>query len=147
MIFSLRHPVSAWNPWAEIEHFQADVQRALHGHRAATFDAVPLEIAVKDDVVRVRAALPGVDPAQIALTVEGDQLALAVERTHAQEQGGAQRTREERWSGRATRTIALPFQVDAAKTTAKYVHGLLTIELPRLESDKPRRIAIDAARS
>lgn len=147
MIFSLRHPVSAWNPWAEIEHFQADVERALQGHRAPTFDAVPLEVAVKDDVARVRAALPGVDPAQIALTVEGDQLALAVERKEAHEATSAQSVRHERWSGRATRTITLPFQVDAAKTSAKYVHGMLTIELPRLESDKPRRIAIDAARS
>ena len=50
--------------------------------------------------------------------------------------------RRERTFGPFTRTIALPYNVDADQVKASAQNGILTVNLPRPESDKPRKIKI-----
>jgi HSP20 family protein len=50
--------------------------------------------------------------------------------------------RRERTFGPFLRTIALPFNVDPEQVKATAQNGILTVELPRPESDKPRKIKI-----
>ena len=50
--------------------------------------------------------------------------------------------RRERTFGPFARTVALPFNVDADQVKASAQNGILTIELPRPESDRPRKINI-----
>jgi len=50
--------------------------------------------------------------------------------------------RQERGSGSFTRTVRLPFRVEADKVSAKYERGILQITLPRAEEDKPKKIQI-----
>jgi HSP20 family protein len=50
--------------------------------------------------------------------------------------------RRERVSGVFDRTISVPIQIDAGAVTAEYRDGVLTLSLPRAESDKPRTIEI-----
>jgi HSP20 family protein len=53
--------------------------------------------------------------------------------------------RRERVVGPFSRTISLPFSVDAGRVSATADAGVLTIELPRPEADKPRRIHVATA--
>jgi HSP20 family protein len=50
--------------------------------------------------------------------------------------------RRERIFGPFTRTIALPYNVDADQVKASAQNGILTVHLPRPDSDKPRKIKI-----
>ena len=46
-------------------------------------------------------------------------------------------------SGRFDQRVTLPFSVEANGAQAKLTNGVLEVRLPRLESDKPRKIAIN----
>jgi HSP20 family protein len=50
--------------------------------------------------------------------------------------------RQERAHGPFSRTVVLPFRVDADQVSARFDRGILILELPRPAADKPRRIAI-----
>ena len=51
--------------------------------------------------------------------------------------------RRERSAGEFDRTLTLPDDVDAAKVSAQYRDGVLTLRLPRAESAKPRTVTIN----
>jgi HSP20 family protein len=48
----------------------------------------------------------------------------------------------ERGTGRFTRAVALPDDVDPAHVKASYRDGVLLISVPRRESDQPKRITV-----
>ena len=87
------------------------------------------------------AELPGVTAGDIELTVSGSSVTIKGSRKET-EAGDARRVRRERRFGSFVRTFALPFQIDAAKAEAKSRKGILRIDLPRAEADKPKRIAV-----
>lgn len=90
------------------------------------------------------AELPGVDINDIELTVSGG--AVTVKGTRKEiEPEDARHIRRERQFGEFVRTFELPFQIDAAKAEAKSRKGILRIDLPRSEADKPKRIAVKTA--
>ncbi|MGH7145869.1 MAG: Hsp20/alpha crystallin family protein, partial [Planctomycetota bacterium] len=65
--------------------------------------------------------------------------------TTAAEPADAAALAHERPAPRFERTVALPFPVQADAVRARLKHGLLWIELPRAENDKPRRIPVETA--
>lgn len=87
--------------------------------------------------------IPGVKMEHLEITTSGKT--VVIKGTRSEEEGeGRRHLRRERAAGEFNRTIELPFQIDAAKVEAKLANGVLRIELPRAENDKPRKIAIDA---
>lgn len=100
---------------------------------------------VSDHGVVVDAELPGIDPKNLDISVVGDELTLTGRRDPDEAKESDTYHRRERRFGRFTRSLRLPFKVEAAKVTANYRHGVLRITLPRAEADKPKRIAIEGA--
>ena len=88
------------------------------------------------------AEIPGVSLDNIDLTVH--QSTLTIKGKSVPEGSVPEESfhRRERRYGPFTRTIALPFNVDSDKVKATTQNGVLSIELPRPETDKPRRIHI-----
>lgn len=101
----------------------------------------PVNVTRDAHALRVRADLPGIDPEELRLSVEGRQLSLAGSRRIEQPEG-ASAHRRERPAGAFDRTIVLPVEFDAAKVDARYTDGVLTITLPLTESAKGRQIQI-----
>jgi HSP20 family protein len=89
----------------------------------------------------VEAFIPGMDPKQIDVTVEGDLLTIRGDR---KEEAEEQRTylAHEMSSGPFARSFRLLEQVDQTKASASYKDGVLRLELPKREETKPRRITI-----
>lgn len=86
--------------------------------------------------------LPGVSLSDLEITVSGRQVRIASARR--EEMGeGQRRLSSERNQGSFERSFALPFAVDSSKVTAKLANGVLEVEMPRAESDKPRKIQIN----
>jgi len=129
-----------WSPWREMERLQQDVNRLLSRESAPTFPAV--NIWASDQDVIVTAEVPGVDPANLDITVAENVLRLTGSRKPEELKPGEVSHRQERASGEFTRSVRLPYAVDSAKVEASCEKGILTIRLPRAEADKPRKIAI-----
>jgi HSP20 family protein len=108
--------------------------------RVANFP--PLNIHSGDEDVIITSEIPGIDPADVDLTVTGDTLTIKGTRKPHEVKQGETWHRRERGSGDFFRTVQLPFNVDAGKVQAEYVNGVLRIVLPRAEADKPRKISV-----
>jgi HSP20 family protein len=57
---------------------------------------------------------------------------------------GATYHRRERRCGRFSRSFQLPFLVEGNEVEASFDQGVLKIELPRAEADKPKKITVKA---
>lgn len=113
--------------------------------------STPLNVWADDERVVVTAEIPGVKPEDIDLSVMGETLVLKSRRATAdaaaRSEGAPSATwlRRERTEGEATRTLTLPYRVDAGAVEATAENGILTLRFPRAAEDKPRRIAVKAA--
>ena len=105
----------------------------------------PVNVWYSDDQIVVDAELPGVDPAQVAVTLQDDELTLSGTRPAAPAEEGQTFHRQERPYGRFARVLTLPFRGEPARVTATYRNGILRITVPRAETDKPRKIEVKAA--
>lgn len=135
------------NRWTEMDPFrealsmEQEMRRLLDGfvQSGARFPAV--NVWSNADQVVVVAELPGVGPEQVGVTVEGEWMTLRGERP-VPAAGEGEFHRRERPSGAFTRSIRLPFEVEADQVTASARHGVLTVRLPRREATKPRKIKV-----
>ena len=92
----------------------------------------------EEDVI-ITAEIPGIDPADIDLTVTGDTLTIRGTRKAQEVKQGETWHHRERGAGSFYRTVQLPYNVDGNKVQADYVNGVLKIELPRLRLISPGR--------
>jgi HSP20 family protein len=92
--------------------------------------------------LEIRLDLPGVNPEQIEVKLEGDLLTIAAERTEEKAVEGSGWVRQERSQGRFVRTFNLPSSIDGAKPEATYKHGVLTVRLPKREETLPRSLKV-----
>jgi HSP20 family protein len=97
----------------------------------------------KDEVV-VKAAVPGVKPEDIDISVTGDVLTIKGEFKEEEKIEEANYLRQERRYGEFRREFNLPTQVSADKAKAEFEHGVLTLHLPKAEEVKPKSIKVKA---
>jgi HSP20 family protein len=90
----------------------------------------------------VRAEVPGMKLEDFDVTVSGDTLTIEGVRSTAEELEGGWYHRQERESGRFSRAVRLPTEVDGDKAEASYTAGVLAISLPLRESAKPTEIPV-----
>jgi len=90
----------------------------------------------------VTAELPGIDPNVVEVSVVGDTLTISGSREAELLKEGESYQRQERGWGRFSRSLQLPFHVEADKVEATYEKGIIKITLPRSEAEKPRKISV-----
>ncbi len=91
----------------------------------------------------VEAAVPGLDGKDFETVIEDGVLTVKGERKNdLPESNRTYFVREMGW-GTFSRSFRLPSNVDPNKVSASYKQGVLTIELPKREEAKPRRIMIE----
>ena len=96
------------------------------------------------DQVFVEAELPGLDLKDLEIYVTGgNQLTLKGERKPVTPEKGVWH-RQERTFGSFSRTLTLPFNVDADKVDARFENGVLLVKLAKHESAKARKIQVKA---
>ena len=109
--------------------------------------ALPLDMYETNDAVVVKARVPGVNPDDVELTVNGDNLTIKAElRSDANMEDAKKWSwhRHELYHGSIGRSINLPTLVQSDKAEATFRHGELTLVLPKAEEVKPRSIKIKA---
>jgi len=103
-----------------------------------------LDVYENDDALVVKAALPGVRPDEVDISVTDDILTIKGETKSEEEtKDGSYHRRELRY-GAFARSIALPTLVNHDKAEATFENGILTVTLPKAEEVKPKSIKIAA---
>ncbi|MFN8619703.1 MAG: Hsp20/alpha crystallin family protein [Chloroflexota bacterium] len=104
--------------------------------------AMPLDIYTTQDALVVEAALPGVRPEDVEVSVLGDTLTLSASNSFDQTQeANGYHVREVR-RGRFSRTVTLPSGLKTDAATASFENGILKLAFPKAEQVKPRQIPV-----
>ncbi len=134
----------AWDPFARVSRIQKQIDSLFNGNGAGTKPTVfpPIDVWAGEDRVIVVAQVPGMGPDDLNVTVNGKVLTLEGERREEVPAIASTPIHRERWFGKFSRKVELPFPVDPEQTRATSKNGLLWIEMNRAEEDKPKRIQI-----
>ena len=132
-----------WNPAAELSSWHRDIDdlfgRFFGRPESSMASWMPrLETYRKENDYLVRLDLPGVDPKDVQVQIEGNLLSITGERK-TQEQGSDY---QETQYGQFERTVSLPQGVESEKIAAHYEHGVLEIRVPLPAQLAGRKIPI-----
>ena len=101
-----------------------------------------VDLYEKDDHFVIKAELPGVDKKDITIDLKDRVLTLSGERSYENEVKEENYYRRERSHGKFQRAFTLPADVDSDKIKAEFRDGLLKIEVPKPEHQKPKQVTI-----
>lgn len=141
-MFNNRFPLSIWDEFDRLEREMDRLAGAFGDLGAPEPDFPAMNVWVNDDEALVTAQLPGVEPGNLELSVVGESLTISSERKPEKVSSGGKLHRQERAMGRFTRSIELPFPIQAERVEASLQKGVLHVRAPRAEADKPKRISV-----
>lgn len=140
--------LTRWSPISDLAAVEIDrldrmFNAALSGDlRGSWVPATDIYETSTNDVV-VKIELPEMKREDIKVTVEDSVLTIEGERKFDETTSREQYQRIERGFGAFHRSFTLPNTVDAARVSASYQDGVLTVTLPRREDTKPRQIQVN----
>ena len=105
---------------------------------------LPLDVTSSEEAVTVEAALPGVRPEDVEITVHQDNLTIGVKEQAKPESKEGERVHRELRHSSGTRTLTLPTGMDTDNAVATFDNGMLRLSIPRGEAAKPRQIPVTA---
>jgi HSP20 family protein len=125
-----------------------DLNRLFTAEGGVSSFVPPADVIATEDGVTVYMDLPGVSGEQVDIELENDMLTIRGERPFPYGQDGGRGTRRiERGFGRFERTLRVPRGLDPEAVTASLKDGVLTLQIPKPESLKPRKIQVQAEES
>jgi HSP20 family protein len=130
-----------WDPWNEFNQ----MQRALSRWTApSSAEFPPVNVWLSADEAIVTTEIPGVNPQSIDISVVGKTVTIRGSRDPEKLSAGESYHRRERWTGQFSKSVEMPFSLEAIKVEAKFNRGILEITTPRAEAEKPKKISIKA---
>lgn len=100
-----------------------------------------VESFVKDGTMFVRMDLPGIDPKDVELSIEGDHLTVKGERKFEREKKGDLGYREVSY-GRFERTVGVPAGVNPDTVKATYKDGVLEVTMKAPKGLETKKVPI-----
>lgn len=137
-----------WRPMRDIFAVQDEMNRmfdSFWGDRASDDDGMlmpPVDVTEKNDKFTVSVELPGLKKEDIKLSLQNNVLTISGSKKRESETKDDRFHRIERSFGTFCRTVNLASTVDASRIDADFEHGILTVDLPKVEEARPREIAI-----
>jgi HSP20 family protein len=149
----MRDTLVRWDPFRDLVSIQDELNR-LFGR---TFTGVepmrptatgtwmpPMDVYETDDAIVATLELPGIEPSDVEVAVEDSTLTVSGSREFSSEVEQEDYHRVERRYGSFTRAITLPQTADLEKVDARFDKGILTVEVPKVEKAKPKKIEVKA---
>ena len=110
---------------------------------SATWEGMlPLDIRNDRDELTVEAALPGLKPEDVEITVEAGTLTIHADSQAERRAESGEYLVQEIRRGEISRTVTLPTGLEPDRAKATFENGVLTLRIPRAEEVKPRQIRI-----
>lgn len=144
-----------WNPTSDLMNLHSEMDRIFSDvwqgfgltprggtNGGATASYLPIDIERTDAAVVVYAPVPGFTPDEVSITV--DNGVLTIEAEHRLETEKKERTwiRQERFTGRLYRQIALGEGVNGDEAQASFHNGVLSVTLPLVQRPEPKKIPV-----
>ena len=104
--------------------------------------ALPLDVTADTDAVTIEAALPGIKPEDVDITVENNTVTIAGKTADERSADQGSYVLQEIRRGSFSRTVSLPNGLEPDKARATFENGILRLEIPKAEQLKPRQIKI-----
>lgn len=145
-----------WQPFSEIMSLRQAMDKLLEDSFVAPYRfsivpgaglAVPINMYQTDREVVVKAALPGVKPEEVDVTITGDTLTIKGETKSDEAVKHQNYLYEEHRYGAFRRSLALPDGLEADKAEAVFDQGVLTLTIPKSEATKPKSVKIKAKKA
>ncbi len=146
-------PIVHWSPFQEIESLQHEMNRLFEtlspsidrkaNGSVSRVDFLPaVELKTTPDAVVLRVELPGFDPKAINVEVASEAVLISGDRPSEIKPNEHTMTRSEFRYGAFYRVVPLPTRVQQSEVQADYKDGILTLRLPKLESEKNRVVKV-----
>jgi HSP20 family protein len=132
--------VEPFTPWLR------ELGQVLHNQGTVGAFIPPADLVIDDDGVTVHMDVPGLRSENLEIELENDVLTVRGERPfpYAREDGAGPARRVERGFGRFERSIRVPGGLNPDAIDASLSDGVLTLRIPKPETQRPRRIEIKA---
>jgi HSP20 family protein len=104
-----------------------------------------VDISEDDKEYVIKAELPEVKKEDVKVTAEDGTLTITGERKFEKEVKGKKYHRVERAYGSFVRNFSFPDDASAAKVSAEFKDGVLTVHLAKTEKAKPQQIEVKVA--
>jgi len=141
-----------WNPMRDMFGMQHRMHRLMDDfflparnlpREDSLWDWNPsVDIYDKDELIVLKAELPGVDKDHIEVDVKDRVLTLKGERSLDNEVREDSYYRRERSFGKFERSFTLPVNVNIEDIKAEFKNGLLKVEIPKPTENKPKQIKV-----
>ena len=148
-----RDTLVRWDPFRDLVSIQDELNR-LFGRTYTGGEALrptaagawmpAMDVYETGDTIVAKLELPGIEPDDVEVAVEDATLTVSGKREFESGTNEENYHRVERRYGSFTRSIALPQTADVDRVGARFDKGVLTIEVPKSERAKPKRIEIEA---
>ena len=102
-----------------------------------------VDIIDRDDELVLRAEVPGVDKKDLDISMTDNTVTIKGTTKHEKTVEKGDYYRAEITRGSFARTVALPADVDGAKTKATFNNGMLELVMPKVEKSKRRAIKVE----
>lgn len=139
------------SPFGELMSLRSAMDRLFEdsfvrpGRWTGTFESglgLPLDVTANTDEVRVEAALPGIKPEDVEITVENGTLTISGRTREDRDEREGDYLIQEIRRGSFSRSVTLPTGIEPDKATATFRDGVLSLRIPKAEQVKPRQIRI-----
>ncbi len=147
----MANTLTRWDPMAEFHNLRTAMDRLfdqgmgrMGPARGEELESRTLGIDVvetNEDYV-VRAAVPGVKPEDVDITINDDVLTISGGFEEKHEEKEQQYIRQELHYGQFHRSLKLPPTVEADKANAKFENGMLELHLPKRPEARARSLKI-----
>ena len=137
--------LTRWDPLFEIRRSNRLARRGRSGLNNGFEQhewSIPLDIIRDGDMLTVIANIPGVDPENIDVTIEGEVLSIKADIKAEEQREVSDYLVRERRTGSFSRLLRLSENVDTEKIEPRYESGVLTITLPMVESEKAKHFKV-----
>ena len=148
----MANEVVRWEPFNEMVSLRDAVNRLFEDSfiRPAAWPRpfegsawnMPVDVIETKDNVIVKAAVPGVKPEEIDVSLTGETLTIKGETKAEEKFEEGSYLRKERRFGAFQRTLTLPANIVSDKAKAEFENGVLTLTLPKTEEMKPKAIKV-----
>jgi HSP20 family protein len=142
-----------WDPFRNVAALQDRINRIFDESFSRTDDLdddismsawKPLvDIYETDEAIILKAELPGIKKEDVSVEVKDNVLTLKGVRTEEKEIKEKNYYRKERAFGTFSRTFNLQHRIQPDKIKARFKDGVLKIEIPKPEEEKPKQITVN----
>lgn len=145
--------LTRWDPISDVINLQRTMDRLFDemferaGWTTRSNDErvlrLPVDAYTTPEEIVVIASVPGIDPENVEITLEGETLTIRGELPAPKKD--VNYVLQERPFGKFARTLTINVPVDADKAEATFHNGVLTLRIPKSEAVKPKSIKVQMA--